>query len=86
MREPKLTNAQRRALEAVRDGKVTRVYRADGNTFQTPPGVGPQALWALDRRRLICDGDKITRGIFITVRMDLTDAGRKALWHEETTS
>lgn len=81
----KLTVAQRRALEAVRDGKIVREYKDDGNVFLCPPGIGSRAvLWKLEKLGLIREG----RSVGLTMAdMDLTDNGRMALRQaEEQTS
>lgn len=71
-----MTPAQKRALEAVRDGKCFRRYTASGNTLHGPKGVGSAALWALARARLIYDrrGDPASETLLM-----LTDNGRLAL-------
>jgi len=79
----KLTDAQRRGLEAVRGGKAYRVYRNHGNTMHAE-SVGAATLWKLESLRLIGDGRPNNPGaIQVRVPLELTDAGRKALWHEE---
>lgn len=58
-----LTKAQRRALEAVRDGLCFRRYTAVGNTLHGPEGVSARTLWSLARARLVDDrpGDPASR-------------------------
>jgi len=79
----KLTDAQRRGLEAVRGGKAYRIYRGHGNTMHAE-NIGAATLWKLESLRLIRDGRANNPGaIQIRVPLELTDTGRKALWHEE---
>jgi hypothetical protein len=71
-----LTQAQRRALEAVRDGLCRRVYSKDGNVYRGPACVGGQALWRLEKLKLIRDGLKLGMHGYA---VELTDAGREQL-------
>jgi hypothetical protein len=74
-----LTRAEVNALFAVRDGKVTRVYRANGNVMRGPKGIGAATLWRLDAKRLIADG-RSNGGCYETrCPMELTSAGTAAL-------
>ena len=76
----KITPAQCRALEAVRDGKCFRRYTATGNSVKGPEGIGGAALWNLEKFHLIReDGHSAgTKCLF-----ELTDAGRMALRQAE---
>lgn len=80
----KLTAAQYRALEAVRDGKATRRYSAKGNTLYAP-GVGAVVLWRVENMHLIVEkrGENVGGGLHFRRSMILTDAGRKALGAHE---
>jgi len=78
----KLTAAQRRALEAVRDGKAYRTYTAAGNTMAAP-GIGAATLWRLEQFGMIRDGVNRQHGLNIHTCLELTDNGRKTLWHED---
>ena len=79
----KLTDAQRQGLEAVRGGKAYRIYRSHGNTMHAE-SVGAATLWKLESLQLIRDGQTHNPGAFqVRVPLELTDTGRKALWHEE---
>lgn len=76
----KLTAAQHRALEAVRDGRIMREYNRDGNVFRCPGGIGAQSVWRLEQLKLIRNSDGPRGGIVIRLEMELTDAGRRYLW------
>src|SRR5271155_2799958 len=74
----RLTPARRRALQAVRDGKVLRVRSKDGDVYRGPSGVGGQALWRLAAYGLICSGDATSKWSRDRA-VELTDAGRLLL-------
>ena len=74
----RLTEAERRALQAVADGKVTRVYTQEGNTMHSAAGNGARTLWALARKELITDGPS-TGNYYVTCTQVLTKEGRAAL-------
>lgn len=73
----KLTEATRRGLVAVREGKAYRIYRGDGNTLHCE-GVASSTLWRLERLKLIRDGRSTAGGFSIRCPMELTPAGEKA--------
>lgn len=78
-----LTPAQRRALEAVRAGKAFRIYTRNCNRMHCD-GVGSAVLWKLNYLKLIRDGRTDEPGAMqIRCPLELTDAGRKALWHQD---
>lgn len=74
-----LTAAEFRALQAVADGKVTRVYRARGNILRGPSGVSGATLWRLLVKKLICDGERCTGPIERRCAQVPTAAGRAIL-------
>ena len=82
----KITAAQRRALEAVRDGKCFRRYYGDGNSYHGPDGVSAVTLWRLERQSWIRDGDSRRSGFDIVCAVALTDEGRMALRRAEEQS
>lgn len=74
----KLTEAQVRALVAVRDGLVMRRYSMDGNSFQGPSSIGAANYWRLLEAKLIED----SRGVGkypANFKMQLTPSGEAAL-------
>jgi hypothetical protein len=73
-----ITQARKRALVAVRDGKCERRYSAIGNTLHGPEGVSANTLWHLVRAGLI-DDDTSDRGL-TRVRLALTKKGRETIW------
>mgnify|MGYP001057053333 FL=1 len=75
----KLTKARLRALEAVADGKVKRVYRGGGNVLLGPKGVSSTTLWHLYRAGLIRDGEMTRGAVEVRCPQVLTPAGRAAL-------
>lgn len=75
----KLTKAQIAALQAVKNGRVFREYRRDGNKLYSLSGNGAKALWALDKMKLIRDGEDKNAGVVITTKQVLTKAGEDAL-------
>lgn len=75
-----LTPAQRRALQAVKDGNVKRVYSRDGNSYRCPKGIGARAIWALNTLKLIRDGKGSGGGLYYTLPVEVTDAGKRLLW------
>lgn len=52
---PSLTQAQRRALEAVGRGEVRHRFHRSGNTYETPYAVGRASLVKLEILGLIAD-------------------------------
>lgn len=75
-----LTEAQWRALQAVKGGHVTRIYDRGGNVFRGPKGIGTQCYWALERLGMIKDG-KSSGGAFVArCPVMLSDAGMNFLW------
>lgn len=69
----------RRTLQAVADGRVTRIYRVDGNVLKGD-GMSSAALRELDERGLIEDGAGAGR-VYVQV---LTRAGRSELAANES--
>jgi DNA-binding MarR family transcriptional regulator len=78
MTEPKITPAQRRALEAIRDGKVTSWMLKYGIVIGVDKGIGSQTV-----RRLLSMGLAKAEGIRHEIQVILTDAGRMALRQAE---
>lgn len=74
-----LIKAEVRALRAVYDGKVERVYRRDGNVLKGPKGVGAAILWRLTEKRLIADGNQTMGGYELHCPQIVTLAGQEAL-------
>lgn len=73
----KLTDAERRGLEAVRAGECSRTYTRDGNTLSCRGGiVSPGTLWRLDRAGLIAD-EKASIRFQRHYKQILTPAGEK---------
>lgn len=78
---PRLTPAQRRAAEAVRDGKVRRLFPWSGPgapRLDAPPGVSAGPLHRLEDAGLIWWRAHRTHGQ-AEHAAHLTDAGRDAL-------
>jgi hypothetical protein len=73
------TEAEKRALEAVRDGQVTRLYHATGNVLRGPKGVGANVLWRLFRQNLFTDGPDDRGVLNRTCVQVLTGKGQAAL-------
>lgn len=75
------TKAQRKALLAVTDGDVVRIYRRDGNVLKGPAGVGSATLRRLDRAGWIKDEPGGATGTHVEIRRRqvLTALGRDAL-------
>ena len=78
-----ITAAQRRALQAVRDGKCFRKFDAKGNSLHGPKGIGAAALWHIDARGWIRDRKDRRVGLTIEVVLALTDAGDRVLRQAE---
>lgn len=74
-----LSKAEFETLRAVKEGRVDREYRRDGNVFKPLAGISPKVLWSLLRKGLIRDGNDSSGGIVITCKMALTKAGEDAL-------
>lgn len=75
-----VTAAEKRALEAVAAGRVSRIYRGDGNVLKGPPAVASATLWRLDRKGWLQDGRGGGQGPFrIEVPVDLSREGEAAL-------
>lgn len=73
----KITPAQRRALQAVKDGAVFRNYNEKGNTLHGPAGMSATTLWKLSRAGLIADTP--AKGGHRNVFQVLTKRGQAAL-------
>jgi hypothetical protein len=71
-----ITNAQKRALVAVHQGEVVRVYMADKNILRGPKGISSSTLWRLDTMKLIGDGENYWGEIERTCRQILTPKGQ----------
>ncbi len=73
-----LTKAQRRALEAVHNGKVWRSYNSNGNLIKTPSGIGARPVYDLESMMLIRERRGSSR--WSTSRFfELTEIGRAEL-------
>jgi hypothetical protein len=71
-----LTRARKRALQAVNDGYVKRVYNDRGNILKSDMhGISSRTLWDLHRCRMIDDEP----GQGNTVRVKLSTVGQLAL-------
>lgn len=75
-----LTDAQVRALAAVRDGLVMNVFTSEGNVFRGPSGIGPVLYRKLQAEHLIEDETKPVSGVIAsTHKQRLTESGRLLL-------
>lgn len=73
---------QRRALQAVADGRVIRSYYDDGSKIRGG-GTNGVVLWELVNAGMIEDGDAYG-GLRNTYKMQLSPTGRAALAHNES--
>jgi hypothetical protein len=79
-----LTRARKRALQAIADGLVRRVYRATDNVLLCDQqGISPRTLWDLHRARMLADDPAPRQGS--TVRVTLSKAGLEALFQAQNT-